>query len=159
VLRQQLWPRSTWGPAGLVSLAMLLAVTSRAEAQIPHETLLKSLSSYAGRAGSLEVARSEAELEPIWRELGNPGPLPDVDFRKHTVLVYFMGDRPSSGYDADVTEISIRGGVMHVGVTESSPGRRCGGVEILTAPAIAVTTIPWRGPVSLDLTKVEVCGP
>lgn len=61
-------------------------------------------------------------------------PTPQVDFEHRTVLVVFLGQKPTSGYAVNVTQVTQQGSELHVLVTLTTPGRSCGEYEVLTFP-------------------------
>lgn len=140
-------------------MVVLSLDSTLAYAQIPQKVLWKSLSAFAVRTARIEVARTQSELESMFSELGSPGGAPTIDFSRHTVVAYFMGWKPYTGYDVDVSGLSVRGGELLVDVVETSPAPHCGGLAVLTAPAVAVVTIPWRHEIVPVVTARSVsCG-
>jgi hypothetical protein len=77
---------------------------------------------------TFRLVRDEAELRSLWNQLHGAllrvPPLPSVDFRRETLLVVMMGQRPTGGYSLDVRGVTIEGGDLFVDVAfvEPPPG-------------------------------------
>ena len=144
----------------LLPAAVLCTVVSGiAYAAMPLETLLTTTRSRPFTEKTL-VVNSPAELSAAWLELGRNDQPPAVDFRKHSVIVYFGGLRPTPGYNLSAEGIGMRGGVLQLLLEETEPGAGCGTPQIGTLPAIAVLTHPWRGRADAEVTRVvRDCGP
>ena len=85
------------------------------------------------------LVRDEAELRSLWNQLHGAllrvPPLPSVDFRRETVLVAMMGQRPTGGYSLDVRGVTIEGGDLFVDIVLVEPPP-----DALTTMAL---TSPW----------------
>jgi PrcB C-terminal len=151
-----MFPRSVLsaGFAALLILAFQLGMPCAARAQIPFDVILHSNNPLRSPdARTVVVLRSQAELVSFWRSLGRTIAPPEIDFRRHTLLVYFVGTRATGGYRLDVEQLEIRSGTMTLHIVESEPGPCCGTTQAVTSPAIWITTIPFRGEVEAVLRK------
>jgi len=93
----------------------------------------------------LEVARSDRELDALWKLAGMTDAPPDVDFRRQMVVAYFMGGRTSGGYSTKITSVSVDGMQVRVDVQTVSPGDGCGTVDVLTSPVDLVLMTRQEG--------------
>jgi hypothetical protein len=131
-----------------------LAMPCEANA-VPYDVIASSPGGWPIQgAPTLKIIRSQEELADLWRASGRSRSfLPEVDFRRQTVIGYFLSLRPSSGYRLAVEGIDVRAGTMTVQLIETTPGPCC--VVLLTggAPNILIATIPWHGPVDVQVRR------
>ena len=84
------------------------------------------------------LVRDEAELRSLWNQLHGTQlrvpPLPSVDFRRETVLVAMMGQRPSGGYGVEVRDVTLEGGDLFVDVRMIEPEAGAVTTTALTSP-------------------------
>jgi len=84
------------------------------------------------------LVRDEAELRSLWNQLHGTQlrvpPLPSVDFRRETLLVAMMGQRPSGGYGIEVTGVTLEGGDLFVDVRMIEPEAGAVTTSALTSP-------------------------
>jgi len=140
--------------AALVALGTVLAVPARVDAQIKFEVFDNKFGSARSPwTPTLKVIRSEEELQALWSSLGRYVAPPDVDFRSHVVIAYFLGLRPTGGYRLEAERVEIRAGTMTVHLIEVTPGECCGTAQTATLPEIMISTIPWKGPVSVEVRR------
>jgi hypothetical protein len=146
------------GPVRVLTVCCALAAASvgcppGAEAQVPFEVIAAS-SLGAPRSPwtpTLEIIRSEAEFRALYRSLGRTLDPPEVNFRNHAVVAYFLGMRGSTGYRLVAERVVFRSGTMTGHLTESPPGPGCGVGFSATFPDIMIATIPWKGPVEVEV--------
>lgn len=143
------------------AVAGMLTASGLARAQMPFEVLLQSNNPLGSPdASTVRLLQSQSELEALWRSLGRTIAPPQVDFRRHSVVVYFLGRRATGGYRLSVDRVSVRAGTMILDVVETAPGDCCVTPQVGTSPAIWTTTTPWKGPVEVDLrTEYRNCCP
>jgi hypothetical protein len=114
-------------------------------------------------AGSRVVEDSStwaATWAQIWANDSEPPALPAVDFSTSSLLVAWMGDRPTGGYQVAVTSVTETTGVVSANVLWTSPGSGCGLLEVVTSP-IVVVSIPHRDPASVQFAvsqTTHTCG-
>lgn len=111
------------------------------------------------------VISDAAAWTTLWSQLvSGHRPVPDapvVDFSQDVVLFTTMGAQPTGGYSTSILSATESGGGrVVVEIVETSPGPSCGGVEVITYPADAVT-IPRRVVLHIEFhvaTAVRDCG-
>jgi hypothetical protein len=92
------------------------------------------------------VIRDQAAWTAEWSRLASGylpviPPVPAVDFTSNAIVVATMGDRPSSGYAIEVTEMRLDGEDASISVIEDSPSSTCVVLAELTDP-VAVVRVP-----------------
>ena len=133
---------------GLSALALQLRVARPAQADIPFNAILQTSNPLRSpAAGTVVAIRSETELAALWQSLGRRVAPPQIDFRQHTLIVYFLGERATGGYRLSVESVDVRAGTLNLLVVETEPGPCCVTTQTAISPAIWTTTIPlaWRG--------------
>ncbi len=96
--------------------------------------------------GGVVVMNTAQELRDFW-DLHTAGaqpqpPLPSVDMSRNTLIAVFIGRRLTSGYDVEVTDVSLSVTSLHVSSDETIP---CGGVlftETNPMVVLAVRKVP-----------------
>jgi VWFA-related protein len=101
------------------------------------------------------VAKTAAEFEALWRAHSPGRPVPAVDFSKNMVIAVFLGSRPSSGYDVQITSVRHEGEAMVVTWAERRPGRDQMSAQVMTAPAHLVTVPRFDGAVRFEKAPGE----
>lgn len=87
-----------------------------------------------------QVIDDFVEWAALWDEhtaiLSRRPPIPDVDFEKETVIAYFVGEKPSSGYGVEITAIELQGDPKNqelvVTIKEYTPARLSS--DVITQP-------------------------
>ncbi len=114
---------------------------------------------------SYRLVRDEAELRSLWNQLNGAQlrvpPLPNVDFRRETILVAMMGQRTTGGYSVDVRGVTLEGGDLFVDVVLVEPAPDALTTQALTSPWTMVRVLrggiaaAWfRDPISGELLAV-----
>lgn len=91
------------------------------------------------------VLRTQAEWEKLWKQMhqvegqreqssGRLPDLPKVDFTRQMVIAVFQGQKPSGGYSIEITKLVRNNGKLEVFVEETSPGKDCFTIQIITYP-------------------------
>jgi hypothetical protein len=143
-------------PALLVLLAGL--IVPGVAAALPFEVLRSGLSSDALSpiAARTDIVRSEEELDALWRSLGRRSSFrPVVDFRRQTLVVCFLGMRPTGGYSVQGEDVQVRAGTLTVSLVETTPGACCVTTFSAVVPEIWIVTSPWQGPIDVEVRRVE----
>jgi hypothetical protein len=86
--------------------------------------------------------RSEAGLAVInteadWSRFTEDA-APGVDFRKHTVVAVFAGEKPTAGYSVRITKVEKEGDTCVVHHVVSGPPRDAMVAQVITYPYIVV---------------------
>ena len=138
---------------GLGAVIASLAMPSMAHA-IPHQVIASTGGGLPIQgAPGLRVIRSQEELADLWRASGRTLAPPVVDFRRHTLVGYFLGMRGSTVYRLEVESVDVHAGTMTVQLIESTPGECCVTPMVGGAPNILIATIPWKGPVDVQVRR------
>jgi heat shock protein HslJ len=99
------------------------------------------------RDSTCTTIRDAAGWEEMWRRLtanhGPPRPPPPIDFQKEMALVATLGAQRSGGYAIIIESVIDRDGYLDVHVSRRAPGRSCGVIGMVTAPA-DVAIVPRR---------------
>lgn len=84
------------------------------------------------------VLRKEAQFVAFWDSLHqNKTPIPDlpnVDFSNQMVIAATMETQPSGGYSIEITQVSLKNGILGVKVLNSKPDDGCITTGALTTP-------------------------
>jgi hypothetical protein len=84
-----------------------------------------------------DVATWEATWDGLVAHLLQRPPPPEIDFGDYILLAHFMGQRPTSGYEVEFTEV-LEGDKISATVTEISPGSNCTLLQVITAPYLVI---------------------
>jgi len=93
--------------------------------------------------------QSPAHWQTFWRRFSTTDP-PDIDFRRHDVLMVLMGTRGSSGYSISIQAVDARPVGTRVTLLLCRPSRYEARLAVLTAPYDVrltpklATPIKWR---------------
>src|SRR3954468_17397949 len=60
------------------------------------------------------VVRSVAEWTALAKQHGRAGPPPPIDFAHQMLVDFFLGSRPTGGYDVEITRIERQGADLAV---------------------------------------------
>jgi hypothetical protein len=139
----------------IVALGALLAMPRLTDAQIRYEVISSTTSGSARQpfTPTLRIIHSEEELQALWSSLGRNVAPPRVEFRSHLVFAYFLGIRATTGFRLEAERVEIRAGTMTVKLVEVTPGDCCVTGQLATMPDIMISTIPWKGPVSIEVRQ------
>ena len=99
------------------------------------------------------VVRTDAEWRALWQQHAPGRSAPAIDFSKQMVLGVFLGSRPSSGFQAQITGVRSEGGGLVVEWAEARPAQGTSALAVMTAPAHLVTIPRHDGAVRFE--KVE----
>lgn len=80
------------------------------------------------------VVRTASEWQTLWREHGQDGPAPPVDFTVSTVVGVFAGSRPTAGYAVEITAVKTEGNRTIVEYRERQPPRDALVLQVITSP-------------------------
>ena len=84
------------------------------------------------------VITDPSEWAKLWQQVHRnkfPAPnLPPVDFSKNMVLAVFMGQKPTSGYAIQISEVSKLNGEVVAKVRETSPPKGSIVLQVITQP-------------------------
>jgi PrcB C-terminal len=84
------------------------------------------------------VIRSQAEWDALWKRHvsieTNPPPPPTIDFNKQIVIGVFLGEKPTGGYDVEITRAEQSDGALVLHYREKSPLPGSIAIQALTQP-------------------------
>jgi VWFA-related protein len=93
------------------------------------------------------VARTAAEFEALWKSLGLSQAMPTVNFETTMVAAVFIGERPTSGYQVEVSGAMRAGDALHIQYVERVPAAGTMSAQVLTSPFHVVGVPRHDGPV------------
>ena len=101
------------------------------------------------------VARSDAEWQDLWSNLGVRGNMPNVTFDNTMIVAVFLGSRPSAGYSVEVVNAVLDGDVLYVQYAERQPQPGSANAAVETTP-YAVAGVPmFAGEVRFQQIEAE----
>ncbi len=113
-----------------------------------------------GESPQFVIAANQSQLLNLWNQAyGNrltPPPLPDIDFRRETVVAMFMGTKPTGGYGLDVRGVSLDGSELYVDISTIVPKPGAITTQALTSPWVmlriprANVSVAWFRNVGTD---------
>ncbi|MFN4179515.1 MAG: alkaline phosphatase family protein [Armatimonadota bacterium] len=84
------------------------------------------------------VITDAKEWAEIWKQVHRgkiPAPkVPEVDFNKNMVVAVFMGQKPTSGYAIQITEVARSNGEVVAKLKETAPAKGAIVLQVLTQP-------------------------
>jgi len=84
---------------------------------------------------SQRLVTSQTEWASLWARMQQTDGLPsNVDFNENMVIAVFQGQKPTSGYEIEITKIIERDNEIEVRVKETSPGPNCAADTVITSP-------------------------
>ncbi len=111
--------------------------------QAPDEELIWDVLAEGGQATGVEqpqyaLISNADQLLTFWnRAYGaqlNTPPLPDVDFRRETIVAAFAGTKPSGGYGLTIERVTLEGNDVYLDLNEISPASDAISTQALTSP-------------------------
>lgn len=88
--------------------------------------------------GTRQVIRDDDAFATLWNSLhgSTPPPRPDVDFSEQMVLAVVLGERPTGGYQVEISNITrnVNPTLVRAFVTETVPGSSCTVTQAITVP-------------------------
>jgi PrcB C-terminal len=129
--------------------------TDQAAYQTPSEELFWDIYAQGDQAIPSEVSQyfvvsNEGELLSLWNQaygtqLTVP-PLPDVDFRRETIVAVFSSTKATGGFGLDVQEVTLDGSNAYIDLLETSPAQDAISTQALTQPWLMLRIL--RGGIS-----------
>jgi hypothetical protein len=110
--------------------------------EVTWDVLASGSQAVVGEGAQFDIATSQDQLLRLWNRAHGaqltPPPVPDIDFRRDTVVAYFMGQRPSGGYGIQVTDVSVEGGEAYINMRLTEPGAGEIVTQALTSPWVMI---------------------
>ena len=95
-----------------------------------------------GEGRQFSIATSQSGLVRLWNQAYGsrltPPPLPDIDFRRESVVAMFLGTQPTGGYGIGVREVTLEDNEVYVTVDINEPGPNSITTQAFTNPWIFV---------------------
>lgn len=117
--------------------------TDESAYQAPNEELIWDTLAEGNQASGVEQAEyalitNEDQLLSFWNraygsQLTVPS-LPEVDFRRETIVAAFAGTKPSGGYGLSVEKVTLEGNDVYIDLTETTPPADAITTQALTSP-------------------------
>ena len=110
--------------------------------ELAWEVLARGNQAVAGEQRRFEIASSQSELVRLWNEaygsqLELP-PIPNLDFRRQSVLGLFLETKPTGGYGIEVQDVSLEDGEVYVDVALIEPRPGAITTQALTTPWVLI---------------------
>jgi uncharacterized membrane protein len=94
------------------------------------------------------IVRDGAHWHALWQShAGRTAPPPEVDFGSRMVAAVFAGERPTPGFEIEITGTARQGQALTVGVIERSPSPGTLAAQVLVTPFHIVTVPRYDGEV------------
>lgn len=97
-----------------------------------------TLGAEVGAQADYRVVTSQDALLTLWNRAHgaqlSPPRLPELDFRRESVIAVFLGQRPSGGYGVSVRDLRLEGGDVILLLEERQPGPGDITTQALTSP-------------------------
>jgi hypothetical protein len=92
--------------------------------QVAVQTIAKGSRSGVREPSQIAI-RSQGEWQKLWRQHTSTstasGPLPTVDFDKEIVAAVFLGEKPTGGYNVEISSAELTDSLLTIFVKETSP--------------------------------------
>jgi PrcB C-terminal len=117
--------------------------TDNSAYQAPDEELIWDVLAEGGQATGVEQAEyaliaNEDQLLNFWNRAHgsqlNVPPLPNIDFRRETIVAAFAGIKPTGGYGLSVDQVTFEGNDAYIDLTEVQPAADAITTQALTSP-------------------------
>jgi hypothetical protein len=110
--------------------------------ELTWDELARGTQASTGERTEFHLATSQERFISLWnlaygRQLNVP-PAPSLDFRRDTVVGFFLGQRPTGGYSVTVRDVTLEGGEVYVDVRITEPGPGDITTQALTSPWVLV---------------------
>lgn len=100
------------------------------------------------------VARGDGEWQALWATLPLKRAAPAVSFDSTMIVAVFLGERPTAGYEPDITAARLEDGTLVVEWAERAPGDP-GGPPATTTPYVVAGVPMHAGPVRFEKRAVR----
>lgn len=115
-----------------------------AQGEISFETI--SLGNFSGlKDYTQRIIESKENWQEMWGAIQqgkSPIPaLPDIDFSQYSVIIAGLGQKNTGGYQVNIDKVWLDGDVLHVNLTQTSPGPKCMATFAISQP-YCVAVVP-----------------
>lgn len=105
------------------------------------------------------IIRSFEEWKEVWQKIYShfsvPPDPPYFDFDKNMLVALFFGEKPTTGYSIDVTEIKKVNDVMKISAVKEESGAGCFPVRVVNYPYTIVQLDPFEGEIEFEIQEIE----
>ena len=96
------------------------------------------------------VARTQAELDAVWKMHAPSRTAPAVDFSREMVVGLFVGSRNTAGYSLDIAGVDQGQNALVVRYREKEPARAAVVAQVITSPYFLVAVPTYAGDVRFE---------
>lgn len=96
-----------------------------------------------------------ALMNDLYKNLDQMPKIPDVDFKKNSLVAVFIGSRASGGYGVKIDSIIETSNKLIVNITETTPGKNCMVTDAITSPYVIVKITKTDLKADFKTTKTE----
>ena len=98
------------------------------EAIIPFQNIKEEVPSVFFENREAFLINSAAEYEEVFDEETN------IDFNEYSIVAVFSGQKPTGGYNVEITGITETTNRIKIDVLETTPGEDCIVIQVITFP-------------------------
>lgn len=98
------------------------------------------------------VIQNKTEWDALWSRHDSKQTAPGIDFEHNTVLAVFGGQKPSAGYQIEITQVNpLKGGGASViyRLVKPAPGKA--GASVMSQPFIMIKTEKLSGSIGFNV--------
>lgn len=110
--------------------------------EVTWDVLASGSQATVGEGAQFEIITNQDQLLRLWNRAHGaqltPPPAPDIDFRRDTVVAYFMGQRPTGGYSLEVRDVTVEGNEAYVSIRQREPAPGEIVTQVLTSPWVMI---------------------
>lgn len=120
-------------------------VAGGAAEELTWEVVARGSQAVGFQGASYQLVTSRDELIALWQraygsQLTVP-PLPELDYRRETVVALFLGSKPTGGYGVDVVDARDEGGELYLDLRLTEPGPGTITTQALTSPWLVLRVL------------------
>ena len=96
------------------------------------------------------VARSQAELDAVWKMHAPNHTPPAVDFDREMVVGLFVGSKNTAGYSVEIADVAQGPNALVVRYREQEPAKSAIVAQVITSPYFLVAVPTYPGDVRFE---------
>lgn len=117
-------------------------ISSEPVRELTWSVLAQGNQAVTSETSEFAIATGREELVGLWNKAyGNQlnlPPLPNLDFRRESVVAFFLGTRSTGGYSIDVQNVTLEGSEVFIDVEVNAPPPGAITTQALTSPWVMV---------------------